>query len=146
MRKLASVLVLLRWRRVLATAGHRFLGNIRLRQSRSGDNAHKTAPLFVTPYYTAGNGCNGTGPAGRALRCRKLRQCQESSSGKISYFRFSFGFPSLKSCRRAKIGSRLEKCYLSLDAFVYAKSAGSDRRLNPRDIQKRAMLRRAWCQ
>src|SRR6267143_879433 len=102
MRKLASALVLLRWRRVLATAGHRFLGNIRLRQSRSGDNAHKTVPLFVTPYYTAGNGCNGTGPAGRALRCRKLRQCQESSSGKI--------------------------CYFSPDAFVYAKSAGSERR------------------
>ena len=72
-KKLASALVLLRWRRVLATAGHHLPGCIGLRQSRSGDNAYKTVPLFVTPYYAAGNGCNGTGPAGRALRRRKLR-------------------------------------------------------------------------
>src|SRR5947208_16632067 len=93
-KKLASALVLLRWRPVLATAGHRFPGCIGLRQSRSGDDAHKTVPLFVTPYYAAGNGCNGTGPAGRALRRRKLCQCEESSSGQcgISDFRFHLVF------------------------------------------------------
>jgi len=52
----------------LATAGHRLLGNVWLRQSRAGENAEKTGPLFVTPDYAAGNGCNGTGRAGRALR------------------------------------------------------------------------------
>ena len=81
-KKLISALVLLRWRRVLATAGHRFPGCIGLRQSRSGDNAHKTVPLFVTPYYTAGNGCNGTGPAGRALRCASCVNARRAAAAK----------------------------------------------------------------
>ena len=74
MRKnLASTLVLLRWRRVFNTAGHRFPGCIGLRQSRSGDNAYKTVPLFVTPYYAAGNGCNGTGHRSAADPAGKIR-------------------------------------------------------------------------
>jgi hypothetical protein len=39
-------------------------------------------------------------------------------------FSISFGFPSLKSCRRAKIAP-FRECYSSRGAFVYAKSASS---------------------
>jgi hypothetical protein len=86
---------LLRWRRVLATAGHRLPGDVWLRQSRAGENAEKTEPLFVTPDYTAGNGCYGAGRAGRALRRGKLRQCQESNGGKREKgcFRFHVALP-----------------------------------------------------
>ena len=80
----------------MATTGHRFLGNIRLRQSRSGDNADKTVPLFVTPYYAAGNGCNCTGAAGSTLRRGQLCQCEKSGSRTrgMSYFRFHVVFLS----------------------------------------------------
>jgi hypothetical protein len=124
MRK-ASPLVLLRRRRGLATAGHRFLRNIRLRQSRSGDNAHKSVPLFVTPYYEM----DAMAPVPpevpcAATSCVNARRAAAASAGQAIFDFIWFSFFEIVPSREDWPTSK--KCYSSPGAFVYAKSAGSD--------------------
>jgi hypothetical protein len=78
-------------------------------------------PLLAAPYDAAGNGRNGTGSAGRALRRGKLRQCEKSHSGArgIGCFRLHLAL-LFEIVPAREIGLML----FEPGAFVYAKSAG----------------------
>jgi hypothetical protein len=101
-----SALVLLSKKRALTTARRRLSRiHIRVRWSRTGYNTDNTGlrdrlPLFSTSYDVAGNGCNGTGSAGRALRCGKLWLDKQGHRGKPESSRASHLVAPLESSQR----------------------------------------------